>query len=336
MATLNDNGLPTLLDQAKRTDPSGNIVQIAEVLQQRIPILEDIVFQEGNLTTGHRVSSRTGLPSVGWRRFNEGIAPSKSHVDNYDESCGMLEGMSVIDTALAELNGNGPAFRASEDMAFVQAMGHEVSTGLFYHSTKTAPEKFMGLSPRFDDLTTAVNSPNLVNWDDYGNISTADDLTSIWFVTWGPKKVYGIFPKGMTAGLQSEDLGKQLWTDEGGTNKFTAWVSKWTWRIGLVVEDWRDVVRFCNIDTGVVDAETTTATLISGMIDAYYKLNDPQGGRTVIYCNRKMGAVLHKHAMNKTANTLTISDYGGRPITTFLGIPIRVTDSILGTETQVA
>jgi hypothetical protein len=334
MATIG-NTLPTLADWAKRTDPNGNIVQMAELLQQRIPILQDIVFQEGNLTTGHRVSSRTGLPSVSWRMINQGIAPSKSQVDNYDETCGMLEGMSVVDTALVELNGNGPAFRASEDQAFVQAMGHEVSTGLFYHSTKTAPEKFTGLTPRFSDLTTAACSTNFVDWDDYGTLS-GGDYTSIWFVTWGPKQVYGIFPKGMSAGLASEDLGKQLWTDSGGTNKFTAWITKWQWKVGLVVEDWRNVVRFGNIDVSAVGAETTTATLIQGMIDSYYKLNDPSAGRTVIYCNRKIAAGLHKHALNKASYTLTVDNAAGHPIVSFMGIPIRVTDSIISTETQVA
>jgi hypothetical protein len=73
MATINDTGLPTLLDQVKRTAPGGAIDRIIEQLTKKNPILEDMVWQEGNLPTGHRFTSRTSLPSVGWRRLNEGM-----------------------------------------------------------------------------------------------------------------------------------------------------------------------------------------------------------------------------------------------------------------------
>lgn len=333
MATIG-NSNPTLLDQIKRTDPQGNIVDVVELLQRRNPMLEDITFMEGNLPTGHRFSSRTGLPSVGWRRYNEGVNPSKSQVDNIDESCGMLEGMSVVDTALAELNGNGAAFRASEDAAFLNAFNNEVSSGLFYHSTKTAPEKFMGLSPRFDDASNALAKSQIIKYTSADG--STGDQQSMWFVVWSPDSVFGIFPKGSQAGLQSEDLGKQLWDDLSGTagsnyqgKKFTAWVTKWTWKMGLVVKDWRQVVRICNIDKSVLLADTTTSTLVTKMIDAYYQLNEPNAGRCVIYCNRIIGAALHKQAMLKTSSQLTLAEYNGRIITHFLGIPIRVTDALI-------
>ncbi len=53
MATL-ANGVLTLADWAKRLDPEGKVPVVAELLSQRNQILEDAVFQEGNLPTGHR------------------------------------------------------------------------------------------------------------------------------------------------------------------------------------------------------------------------------------------------------------------------------------------
>src|SRR5690606_24016210 len=96
--------LPTLVDVMRRTDPNGAIANIAEVLTKKNPFLEDMVFQEGNLSTGHRYTSRHSLPSVSWRRFNEGVRPSKSGTTQHDEACGMLEGFSAVDTELAKLN----------------------------------------------------------------------------------------------------------------------------------------------------------------------------------------------------------------------------------------
>jgi hypothetical protein len=57
MATLGANAL-TLADWAKRIDPDGKTPQIAELLAQSNQILEDMVFMEGNLPTGHRTTIR--------------------------------------------------------------------------------------------------------------------------------------------------------------------------------------------------------------------------------------------------------------------------------------
>ena len=43
----------------------------------------------------------TTLPSGTWRRFNEGVAPTKSTAVQITDSCGMLETYSEIDKALA-------------------------------------------------------------------------------------------------------------------------------------------------------------------------------------------------------------------------------------------
>ena len=54
---------PTLLDITKRLDPNGKIDTIAEMLAQTNEIIEDMVWLEGNLVTGHRTTVRTGLPA---------------------------------------------------------------------------------------------------------------------------------------------------------------------------------------------------------------------------------------------------------------------------------
>ncbi|TXH18504.1 MAG: hypothetical protein E6R03_02025, partial [Hyphomicrobiaceae bacterium] len=86
MATLSANAL-TLADWAKRTDPDGRVPVVAELLSQSNEVLEDAVFAEGNLPTGHRVVIRTGLPTVYWRALNQGIPSSKSTTAQVDEAC---------------------------------------------------------------------------------------------------------------------------------------------------------------------------------------------------------------------------------------------------------
>ncbi len=328
MATVNAT-LPTLLDNVKRTDPNGAIAQVVELLTKKNPILEDAVWKMGNIETGERVTSRTGIPGIAWRRLNEGVAPSKSVTDQYDETCGMLSGMSVVDVEVAKLNGNEASFRASEDTAFLQAFNNEISTGLFYHSTLSAPEKFNGLTPRFNSSTATWGNQVIL-----GGGSSAN--TSIWLVAWSPQTVYGIYPRGSVGGLQPKDLGEQIW-DDGTGKKFIAYVMQWMWKCGLVVKDARYVSRICNIASGSLTSDASSgAKLIELMVQAYHKLYDTTTGRLAWYCNRTVGTYLHLQAMNAVKNsTLTIEMVGGKPITYFLGVPIRETDAITNSEATV-
>src|SRR3546814_20593769 len=67
--------------RAKRQDPDGSVSASAELLSQDNEILEDMPYVEGNLTTGHRATIRTGLPTATWRKLNAGIPTSKSRTN---------------------------------------------------------------------------------------------------------------------------------------------------------------------------------------------------------------------------------------------------------------
>ena len=127
MATLSANN-PTLLDLVKAKDPNGAIALVVEALSKRNPILQDMVWKEGNLDTGHQFTSRNSLPSPTWRKLNQGVSPNKSTREQTVETCGRMEAHSEIDEALVDLNG-GAAYRASEDVAFLQAFKQELATG---------------------------------------------------------------------------------------------------------------------------------------------------------------------------------------------------------------
>lgn len=323
---------PTLMDQMRRMDPNGSIASIGEILSQQNVILEDATFIESNLPTGHVFTSRTALPSIGYRRFNEGVAASKSKTDQVTETMGMMEGRSQVDCKLAKLNGNEAAFRASEDKAFLQAFNNEVESGLIYNASSTAPEKYNGLAPRLNATTAGTpGASQIVKCD---NDASGSDQTSIWLVCWSPETVFGIFPKGTVGGLQPHDMGVQMVEDAAG-NRFRAYETVWNWDLGLVVKDWRYLVRVANIDA--VNMAAGTSPVIESMITAYHKLFSHNIGRSVYYVNRAVATFLHLAARAGTANsTITIENIGGKPVTMFLGIPVRTTDGILSTEDAVS
>jgi hypothetical protein len=329
MATVGAGNL-TLADWAKRLDPKGNIDTIVEVLNETNEILDDAIFVEGNLPTGHRTTTRAGLPTVAWRMLNYGVQPSKARTVQVTDSCGMLEAYSNVDKALADLNGNTAEFRLSEDVAFLEAMSQEMANMMFYGNTETDPEKILGLSARYDD-NSAANAGNLVNC-----AGTGSDNTSVWLVTWDRSTCHMIFPKGSKAGLHSEDKGQVTLEDAAG-GLYEGYRTHYKWDVGMSLRDWRYVSRLCNIDVSdLTVAAATGANLMQKMIEAFYNLPNASKGKKVWYCNKTIAEYLHHQAMNKSNVNLTLDQVDGKPVTRFLGYPVKRCDAILNTESAIS
>lgn len=321
-------GNPTLMDFARRMDPNDKIAAIIEICNQTNEILEDMTFVEGNLATGHKTTVRTGLPSSTWRKLNYGVKKSKSTTAQVTDSCGMCEQYAKVDRDLAELNGNTAAFRLSEDRAHIEGMNQDVAQAIFYGDTTEEPDKFVGLTPRFDDIT-AGSGANIINGGGTDNVNQ-----SIWFVVWSPNTCHGIFPKGKKAGLNMTDKGIQTVQDDDGGD-YEAYVTHYKWDIGLTVRDWRNVSRIANIDTSKLISGTGAADLIKLMIMAEERLQNPRLGRVAIYCTKTVRTYLRLQMLSKTNIYLTQETFEGKKATAFNGIPIRICDKLLETEAPV-
>jgi len=338
-ATLSTGAL-TLADWAKRLDPDGNVPKIAELLSQTNEILEDAVFMEGNLPTGHRLTIRTGLPNVYYRMINQGVPTSKSQTTQVDEAVGILEARSHIDVELAKLNGNTAAFRLSEDEAFIEAMNQTMAGAMFYGNPAADPRQFLGLATRYGTISGAGNAQNIL---DAGG--TGSNNCSIWLVVWGDNTVFCPFPKGSVAGLMHQDLGEESVPD-ANNNFFQALRALYQWKNGIAVKDWRYAVRICNINvtdlttqanTQSASAATQIINLMSRAIDRVPNLSR---GRAVFYANRTVYSMLRVAALAKSNAALSIEQaltQFGTPyaLTSFLGIPLRKVDQLLNTEARV-
>lgn len=337
----------TLADWAARVDDNKQIASIVELLSQSNEIMDDMLVMEGNLPTGHKTTIRTGLPSATWRLLNYGVAQSKSTTAQIVDAIGNLEAFSRIDRDLADLNGNTAEFRLSESKAFLEAMTQQMASTLIYGNTNVNPERFMGLAPRFNTLTTssAQTAYNVINAG-----GTGADNTSIWLVVWGPDTVHGIFPRGKPTGLRREDMG-QLTVYDANSLPYIAYQEHYKWELGLSVKDWRYVVRICNIDVSDLTG-TSAANLINLLVRAVHRpptmprsaapvqtADAPSisgfRGRAVLYCNRVVSTYLDLQAMNKTNVLLQMTEWNGAPVTLFRGIPIRTVDAILSNEATI-
>lgn len=328
MAEINGSKL-TLLDHAKRLDPNGTVAAIAEVLNESNPIIQDMPFKEGNELSGHRSTRRAALPSVGWRRLNEGVTPTKSRTEQVVDQCAILEAWCEVDEQVAQLNGNTAQFRFSEAVAFLEAMAQEFADTLFYGNSGTAEAEFDGLAMRYASPTGNQNVLDAASVD--------TDNTSIWLISWGDA-VHGIYPKGTTAGIRHNDWGKQIVDDAGGTAgaKLAAFQDQFVMQAGLHIKDPRYVVRIGSIDVSSL-AGGSPPDLIDLMIKAIYRLpTESARSNARFYMNRTAMQYLDLQQKDDAgAAGMTLKEVQGAFVPAFRGIPCRVTDAITNSETAV-
>ncbi|MEH3125562.1 major capsid protein [Agrobacterium cavarae] len=330
MATVG-NMYPTLSD-LKKQEWGDDIATIIDMLVQFNAMYEDAPVLECNMGTSHLTTVRTGLPTPTWRKLYKGVLPTKGTTAQVKDATGMLEDWSEVDAKLVEIAKNPAKFRLNEAKAHIAGMANMLGSTVYYGDIDVNPERFTGLHARFNSKT-AGNGKQIV---DAGG--TGSNNTSIWFVTWGEDSVHLLYPEGTKAGLQRDDKGKTTKELPDGS-LYDVYREKFSQDIGLSVRDWRGVARIANIDVTALRANSNAggADLINLMIDGYYALQNPNqpNGKTVIYAPKTVQTFLHKQAMNKTNVNLTLDQSQGKPVVSFLGLPIRRDDNILETEGQI-
>ena len=327
----------TLAEWARRLDPQGRIDKIVEMMNTTNAILDDMIFVEGNLPTGHKTTIRTGLPEATWRLLNYGVSTGKSETKQVTDVCGMLETYSEVDKDLVKLSKDQAAFRLSEDRAFIEGMNQQMATTLFYGDTLTNPERFLGLSPRFAAYSA---DEDLIGSHVVKAGGSGTDNTSMWLVGWGENTVHGIFPQGSQAGLQHQDLGEVTLFDAAG-GKYQGYRTHYKWDCGLCVRDWRYIARVCNIDVSALATAGTgsdsSAALELYMLDAMEMIPSEGLGNLVWYCNRTVRTALWKRLLSKSNTLLSLEDWkNGKRILSLMGIPIRRCDALLNSESLVS
>lgn len=344
------NVYPNLVDWARMADPDGTIADMAYLLSQCNEILKDMIWQEGNLPLGHKISANVALPQGTWRGNNQGVPSSKPLFAQYQFSIGELVDYSMVDKSEATLNGDVSKFRWVQDNSHLEGLSQQVATALMYSNEATNPQQFTGFSPYYNTITaaTAQSAKNVIDGGGTGNANL-----SIWLVGWGDNTTFGIFPKGSQAGLVYEDKGDIVPLYDSNGNRFEGFTSYFAWKVGLAVKDWRYNVRVCNIDTttagllgtsppdlfvlmsrAVVKMPTLTRRA-SGITESDAPGDPVPGINPAWYVNRTGREFLDIQAIRDKNVLLTPKEYAGEPVMEFRGIPIRVVDALTNTEARI-
>ena len=233
----------------------------------------------------------------------------------------MLEAYSEVDVDLAKRSGNPAQFRQQEDMGFVQGLGQQMAETLVYGDRAQNIAKFTGLTPRFNELTH----------DNVYDVGGSSSTTSFWIVEWGPRTLHGIYPNGSQIGLQARDLGEETKSEADGT-MWQVYRTHFKWDIGIALRDTRAAQRLVNVDINFA----TVPDFDNYLIRALRQLPGMgQAPGTAIYVNRDAMSMIDIKAKDKSNVDWSMDEVYGRRVPTFQGVPIRLVDEILSTETAL-
>lgn len=336
-----NNRLLTLADVAKSKDKQ--IGDVAEVLIQENPMLMDIPYMEMNKGTIHEEDIRSGLPTVYYRKANQPIPASKTTTESRTFTAAHFESKSQMDTKVASRGGMDRVSynRWNQAQGHIQAMALEHASLTIYGSPDSSTRKVAGLMDIYSTVNTSTDETAKQVVDAGG---TTGDNTSILLINWGPRAIFGVYPAGTQSGLKRTDRspgGKEIQiagTDEtGATGTFWGFEEDFEIDHGLVVKDYRQGSRACNIDPALLKSGVGAANLIDIMISMMYKIHTLSNGNPVFYMNRTIEAFLDKQSLTAVGAGagITYQNYQGERVLSFRGVPIRRADAILETEDRV-
>lgn len=340
MSTLGTLNL-SMADLAKRKDNDGRVAQIIEIMDEINPVVSDMVMVECNNGNSHKTTVRTGIPTPTWRKLYGGVQSTKSTTQQVVDACGMLEARPKIDIDVVDKSGDPAGTRLSEQVPHMEGMAQAVADTIFYGDTDVYPERFMGLSPRYNAYTRATPDMTKIDYNCITAGGSGDDNTSIWYVTWGANTCAGIYPKGASGGLSHQDKGILEVEADDSSGSFDAYVDKYKWDLGLTLRDWRATGRICNIDVSNLESESSAADLIKLMIILEERLRGTTMGKGVWYMHPRVATRLRIQKLGAdSSNTdfavrLTEENVEGKMVTMFGTTPVHKCDALLLTEAAV-
>lgn len=325
---------------AAKMSHNNEIIDVAEVLNETNDVIADAIVQQANDITSHVVARRTALPAASWIKIGEGWNATVGRLQQARELIGQLKARYQCPQDVMRIQPNPGKFRSQQERTYIESMGQEFANTLVAGSaTGEPPEEFDGLMCRYASTSTADAYYVLSNGATLGGGAS---LTSIWFLQWRPGGIYLTYPRNATGGgIKKEDKGLVYTLSDTSSNTPTieyqnkqlwAYITEFSWDIGLAIEDGRSVKRLANISTA---SATDTNTLDEDKI-IQIRNNFKTPGKIYMYCNETIFTQLQILAKDKMNVQYAPDAPFGKPQMYFLDMPVRRLDAIPTNEALVA
>lgn len=316
----------SLVEQAKRIDPSGAQALIAEILNRKMGnLLQEAPWMPSNDIWTNKTTRRGSLPTGSRRKLNQRISASVSRTTEIMDVIETLEDYCDVDQALVDSMPSPALFRAGEVDAFIEGLGQTIVSDILYGDSNADPDGMHGLAARLG----TVDGRFIID-----AAGTGSDVTSIYIITWGQASAHLIYPKNMASslGVKHEDKGQV--TSETSSGLIEIYRDHFIIRCGMVVRDPRAIARLANIES----AGSSNTFDEDDLIALLNNMNTGPGTR--IYCNETIMTQMQIRAKDK--NNVNYTPGGnalsGEPQLYFGGVPVRHFDReiLLNTETAIS
>lgn len=340
MAVL--NSALSLVDMYGRGLIKNNILKaiLVELLDKDLGFSANAPIIEGTGTLQHSYKQRVGLPTAKGSKSGGYTTASKSDVATVVTDIVQIKTWATIPMDDYEIGGEASKqYLKEESAAHYMTIDQELERMTIYGDrASTTQDEFDGLTKFWVSPTSGAYKQNVISAT---AIAGQTDCTSIWLAGFGGTGIQYAYPAGSNmAGMIMRTLPTgRVDVNASGDNRF---VKDYEYGVvrGLAVPDWRNVVRISNIDTSVLNADTTGATINLFNLTQKSVVKVPTRNNAVKYkwiMNRQTFGNLLVQLGNKTNNYLTYKDIGNDRSKVYLhGYEIIFSDSILNTETYVA
>lgn len=316
----------TLLDIAKQNG-NDKIVGLVEEVIQVVPELG--IFPSRTIKgTMFKTLVRTGYPTVGFRRANDGTDAVKSAYANRLFECYLIDGRMEIDKAVADAAEEGAeVIKAREAVGYMGGAFKTVAGQIYYGTANDA----LG----FPGLASLCPSGNQI-----GNLAaglTATTGSSVFAVRLDPLTGAGLVLGGAGRGLVGASME---WREEGITGqngkKLTGYVTDLPAWIGLSVVNQYAVARLDNLtentNKGLTDA------LLANLLNTFEE--NSNGLRPthlfMSYRSRRQLQASRTVTLSGTGSTRPTQGLVAPMPTEYEGVPIVATTAISNTEAITA
>lgn len=300
---------PTLLDIQKLNAGVG-----FDIIEENVLNCPELKVLPADTLTGTEMelTVRTDLPTVGFRRINEGTPRSKSKYETRIFQCADLSHQCAVDEALARKQKEPARFLANHASGVIEAALR--TTGKqFWYGTSNDAKGFPGIIAQM-----------LADADHEIDATGTAAKSSVFFVRLARETLQVLTGNGTAMTLQDE--WKQETVYDAAGNPFQALTNWMNFAVGARLANKHAVVRIKNIGTAA--GKTLTDDL---MYDAYEKFTTNLGAEpTHIFCTPRSQSQLRKSRTNTGSN-----EKGTPPPlpTDWNGIPIVKTSAISNAET---
>ncbi len=320
----------SLVEQAKRIDPKGELAIIVEVLDREMGMmLQELPWIASNDIWVNKTVRRATLPTGSRRKLNSGVAAEVSRTTEVLDVIEMIGTYAKFDKDWIDSFPDPARARLQEAKAFLEGLGQSLCADILYCSSYADPDGMHGLAPRLNTL----DAEYVIDAGGSGG-----DTTSVFVVTPGENECYLTYPRNMTnMGIEHQNLGEVTLVEYDSTGlatgrEYQGYKDYFQVKCGLVVRNPRCIGRIANIEAAG-DVDTFDNNLLVALLN-----NMKVNANTRIYCNQTVKTQAEILMLDKSNMYWTPEKgLGGEPFIAFRGIPVRQIDKdiLLNTETVV-